>query len=245
MTPELTHTAFETIRGDVRMSVTVDRVRRLGGIVGIAFVVLGVIAIFLPGAPPKADEVSKIAGYFTDKRGSILASNYLTCLAFVLFLLFVGALRSYFGAADQTGVRPGSTMLGGAVLAVSMIFAGTAVLNGAVFQVASAGDANLNHALYDVANDLFLATGFGFAVMFVDAAAAVRITAALPGAMAPTALAVALLNVVSGVGFFASSGFFAIGGTFTFIAPLASLIWILTASIVMVRRAPIARSPAG
>ena len=62
MTPELTHTAFETTRGDLRMSVTVDRVRRLGGIVGIAFVVLGVIAIFLPGAPPKADEVSKIAG---------------------------------------------------------------------------------------------------------------------------------------------------------------------------------------
>jgi hypothetical protein len=80
------------------MSVTVDRVRRLGGIVGIAFVVLGVIAIFLPGTPPKAHEVSRIAGYFTDKRGSILASNYLNCLAFALFLLFVGALRSYLVA---------------------------------------------------------------------------------------------------------------------------------------------------
>ncbi len=98
------------------MSVTVDRVRRLGGIVGIVFVVLGVIAIFLPGTAPKADQVSKIAGYFTDKRGTILASNFLTCLAFVLFLLFVGALRSYFAASDQTGVRPGSTMLAGAVL---------------------------------------------------------------------------------------------------------------------------------
>jgi hypothetical protein len=63
--------------------------------------------------------------------------------------------------------------------------------------------------------------------------------------MAPTALAVALLNVVSGVGFFANSGFCAIGGTFTFIAPIASLVWILAASIVMIRRAPIARSPAG
>ncbi len=245
MSLALTNTASNRSKGELQMPVTVDRVRRLGGIVGIGFVVLGVIAIFLPGAPPKATEVSKIAGYFIDKRGSILASNFLTCLAFALFLLFVGALRSYFGGTDHTGVRPGSTMLGGAVLAVSMIFAGTAVLNGAVFQVASAGDANLNHALYDIANDLFLATGFGFAVMFVDAAVSVRMTAALPGAMAPTALVVALLNVVSGVGFFANSGFFAIGGTFTFIAPVASLIWILAASIVMIRRAPIARSPAG
>jgi hypothetical protein len=245
MTLALTHTASKRSEGSNEMSVTLDRVRRLGGIVGIVFVVLGLIAIFLPGTPPKADQISKIAGYFTDKRGSILASNYLTCLAFVLFLLFVGALRSYFGSADQTGVRPGSTMLGGAVLAVSMIFAGTAVLNGAVFQVASAGDANLNHALYDVANDLFLATGFGFAVMFADAAASVRMTAALPAAMAPTALIIALLNVISGVGFFANSGFFAIGGTFTFIAPLASLIWILVASILMIRHAPITRPPAG
>jgi hypothetical protein len=245
MSLALTNTGSKRSKEELQMPVTVDRVRRLGGIIGIVFVVLGVIAIFLPGAQPKVAEVSKIAGYFIDKRGSILASNFLTCLAFGLFLLFVGALRSYFGGADQTGVRPGSTMLGGAVLAVSMIFAGTAVLNGAVFQVASAGDANLNHALYDIANDLFLATGFGFAVMFVDAAVSVRMTAALPGAMAPAALAVAALNVISGVGFFATSGFFAIGGTFTFIAPVASLIWILAASIVMIRQAPIARSPAG
>ena len=217
------------------MSLTVDRVRRLGGLVGIVFVVLAVVAVFLPGTPPKADEASKIATYFSDKRGSILAANYLTCLAFAVFLLFAGSLRSHFGASDQTGVRPGSTMLAGAVLAASMVIGGTAVLNGAVFQVASAGDATLNHALYDVANDLFLASGFGFAVFFAGAAVAVSTTRALPGAMAPAALVVALLNLVGGVGFFAKSGFFAIGGAFGFIVPLAILIWVLAASIAMLR----------
>jgi hypothetical protein len=229
----------------MRMSLTVDRVRRLGGLVGIVFVVLGLVAVFLPGTPPKADEVSKIAAYFTDKRGSILAANYLTCLAFVFFLLFVGALRSLFGAADQTGIRPGSAMLAGAVAAASMVIAGTAVLNGAVFQVASAGDANLNHALYDVSNDLFFASGFGFAVFFAGAAVAVRMTGALPSPMVPAALVVALLNLVGGVGFFAKSGFFAIGGAFGFIVPLGSLLWILTASIVMLRRVSIEGSGAG
>lgn len=217
------------------MSLTVDRVRRLGGLVGIVFVVLAVISVFLPGTPPKADEVSKIATYFSEKRGSILAANYLTCLAFAVFLLFAGSLRSYFRVSDQTGVRPGSTMLAGAVLAASMVIGGTAVLNGAVFQVASAGDSTLNHALYDVANDLFLASGFGFAVFFAGAAVAVSTTRALPGAMAPAALVVALLNLVGGVGFFAKSGFFAIGGAFGFIVPLAILIWVLAASIVMLR----------
>jgi hypothetical protein len=227
------------------MSLTVDQARRLGGLVGIVFVVLGVVAVFLPGTPPKADEVSKIATYFTDKRGSILAANYLTCLAFVFFLLFVGALRSQFGVVDRTGVRPGSAMLAGGVAAASMVIAGTAVLNGAVFQVASAGDANLNHALYDVANDLFFASGFGFAAFFVGAAVAVSVTGALPSAMAPAALVVALVNVVAGVGFFAKSGFFAIGGAFGFIVPLVTLLWILAASIVMLRPVPIARAGAG
>jgi hypothetical protein len=227
------------------MSLTADQVRRFGGVVGIVFVVIGVVAVFLPGTPPKADEVSKIATYFTDKRGSILAADYLTCLAFVFFLLFVGALRTHVGVADRTGIRPGSAMLAGGVAAASMVIAGTAVLNGAVFQVASAGDANLNHALYDVANDLFFASGFGFAAFFAGAAVAVTTTGALPSAMAPAALLVALVNVVAGVGLFAKTGFFAIGGAFGFIVPLATLLWILAASLVMLRPGPMARSDTG
>jgi hypothetical protein len=227
------------------MSLTADRVRRWGGLIGIVFVVLGLVSLFLPGTPPTADEVSKIAAYFTEKRGSILAANYLTCFAFAVFLLFAGALRSCFRTADQTGTGPGSTMLAGGVVAVSMILAGTAVLNGAVFQVAGAGDASLNHALYDVANDLFFASGFGFAVFFSGAAVAVRTTGVLPRAMAPAGLVIALLSLVAGVGLFARSGFFAIGGAFGFIGPVATLLWVLAASIFMLRWTPTASSGAG
>jgi hypothetical protein len=116
--------------------------------------------------------------------------------AFAFFLLFVGALRSHFGAADRTGLRPGSAALAGGVVGATMVIAGTAVLNGAAFQVAGAGDANLNHALYDVANDLFFASGFGFAVFFPGAAVAVAMTGALPSALAPAGLVVALVNLV-------------------------------------------------
>jgi hypothetical protein len=223
--------------------MTAVQARRMAGIAGIIFVVIGVISVFLPGTPPKADEVSKITSYFTDKRGSILAANYLTCVAFVFFLLFVSALRTHLGAVDPTGLRAGSALLAGGVAAAGLIFAATGVLNGAVFQIASAGDANLNHALYDVANDIFLTTGFPFAVFFVGAAVAVRVTGALPNWLAPAALALALLNLVVGVGFFAKSGFFAIGGAYGFIVPVATLLWILAASVVMLRPAATARTP--
>jgi hypothetical protein len=222
--------------------MTAQQARRVAGIMGIAFVVIGVISIFLPGTPPKADEVSKITSYFADKRGSILAANYLTCVAFVFFLLFVGGLRTYLGAVDPTGLRAGSGMLAGGVAAAVLIFAGTGVLNGAVFQVASAGDANLNHALYDIANDIFITTGFAFAVFFVGAAVAVRVTGALPNWLGPAALALALLNVVGGVGLFAKSGFFAIGGAYGFIVPCATLLWILATSVAMLRPGPATRT---
>lgn len=226
------------------MSLSVDQVRRLGGMVGLAFVVVGLVSLFLPGTPPKADEVAKIGTYLTDKRGSILAANYLVCLAFTLFLVFVGALRSTFGAADRTGVRPGSTMLGGGAVAAAMVIAGSAVLSGAVFQVAGAGDANLNHALYDVANDFFFAAGFGFAAFFAGAAVAVAATRALPSYLAPAGLVLAVLNAASGIGFFAKSGFFAIGGAFGIIVPLLSLVWIVAASIAMLRPVPAGSTPA-
>jgi hypothetical protein len=226
------------------MSLTADQARRLGGLAGILFVVIGVVAVFLPGTPPKADEVAKIGTYLTDKRGSILAANYLTCTAFVFFLVFVGALRAQFGIADPTGIRPGSVVLAGGVTAAALVIAGSAVINGAAFQVASAGDLNLNHALYDVANDLFFAAGFGFAAFFIGAAAAIVLTGGLPSVMAPAALVVALVNLVGGIGLFVKSGFFAIGGAFGVIVPLVTLLWILAASIFMLRSLPAARSAA-
>jgi hypothetical protein len=125
---------------------------------------------------------------------------------------------------------------------VVLIFAGTAVMNAAVFQVASAGDANLNHALYDVANDLFFMVGFAIAVFFVSAAIAVRVTGALPSWLGPAALLVAVLNLVGGVGLFAKSGFFAIGGAFGFIVPTVTLLWILAASVVLLRPGPVTRA---
>jgi hypothetical protein len=223
------------------MSLTRDQVSRWGGMAGILFVVIGMVALFLPGTPPKADEVSKITSYFADKRGSILAANYMAGLAFAFFLFFVGALRAHLGAADAEGVRPGSAALAGGVMATAMIIAGNAVINGAVFQVAAAGDTNVNHALYDVASDLFVSSGFGFAVFFGGAAVAIAATGALPSFLAPAGLVAAVLNAIAPVALFAKTGFFAIGGAFGFVAPLASVLWVLAASIFMLRQAPTAR----
>jgi hypothetical protein len=65
-----------------------------------------------------------------------------------------------------------------------------------------------------VATDLFFLSGFGFAAFLIGAGLAGASTGALPGALASTAYAVALLNILGAIGLFAQSGFFAIGGAF-------------------------------
>jgi hypothetical protein len=217
------------------MALTIDRVRRFGGVIGILFVVTGAVALVLPGAPPKADEVAKIGTYFADKRSEILASDYVVGIAFVLFLLFVGAMRAYLGAGDRDGLRPGAGMLAGAAAATALTLGGTAVVNGAVFQVAAANDTNLNHALYDIASDLFVMAGFGFGAFFLGAAVAITNTGALPSALAPAAVMVGVLNVIAPIALFVKTGFFAIGGAFGWIVPVLSLLWVVAASVAMLR----------
>src|SRR5215218_7847354 len=96
--------AGSTPEGSASMQLSRERVRQLGGAAGIAFVIIALIALFLPGAPPKADDaLSKVSEYFVDKRGAILASNYLLGVAFSLFLVFVGCLRSHLGAGGGVG----------------------------------------------------------------------------------------------------------------------------------------------
>src|SRR3954447_7407650 len=114
------------------MTLTIDRVRRMGGAAGIAFAILAVVSLLLPGTPPKADEVSKITSYFLDKRGGILASDYILGVAFAFFLLFLGSLRSHLGAGGREDLRPGAGVLAAGAAGAVLVFAGTGVLNAAV-----------------------------------------------------------------------------------------------------------------
>jgi hypothetical protein len=222
------------------MSLTLDRLRRIGGLAGLLFIVLAILALVVPGSPPKADEVAKIPTFFSDKRDEILLGDYLLGLAVMFFLLFVGSLRAQLGARDRgDGLRPGPGLLAAGGAAAALLIAGAAVLSGAVLDVAAAGDQNLNHALYDVSSGLFAASGFAFAAFFVVAAFAIASTDLYPSVLAPFSLLAALLNALGPLAMSAKSGFFATGEAFGFIVPIVSLLWVLAVSLLMLRgRAP-------
>ena len=233
-------------RNAVTSGVADERGRRLDAATGVVFAVLTVVAVALPGTPPKADASSEtLVKFFGGHRGDVLAGDFLLGLAAFFFLWFLGSVRSYLRAGEGGAGRVSSAAFAGGAVGIALLLAGAGVLNGTAFKVASSGDTNLIRALFDLSNGLFTLSAFGFAVFF----AAASCSAARSGALPPWAFwsgsVVSALQVVSGIALFARSGFFAIGNAFGFIALLAGLLWVATVSVVMTRRdgiPPVART---
>jgi hypothetical protein len=211
--------------------------RRVDAATGLVFAVLFLVAFLLPGAPPKADaSTHTIINFFTGKRGSILAGNYILGVGSLFFVWFLGSLRSYLRAAEGGEGRLSSAAFGGGLVGIAVTLAGVAVFNGIAFKVAHQGDGTLIRGLFDADNALFTVAAFGFAAFF----AATSCSAARSGAFAPwiywSGSVIALIQLVSGVALFAGSGFFAVGGAFGLIGLLLALLWTAAVSVVMIQR---------
>lgn len=79
-----------------------DRWGRLASLTGVLFAVLVVVAIFTSSESPAAKEpAEKIVSYYVKHHSDVKASSLLFALAFLVLVLFAGALRSYLRRAPR------------------------------------------------------------------------------------------------------------------------------------------------
>ena len=228
------------------MTVADSKGRRVDAATGIVAMVLFVVGFALPGTPPKADDsVQQITSFFVDNRGDILAGNTLVALGAVFFLWWLGSLRSYLRAGEGGEGRLSIAAFGGGIVGVTLTVAGAAIYSGTVFKVAELGNPIVNRVLFDIGGDLLAIAGVGFTVLL----GAASCSAARSGALPPWAYwlgsVVTVTQLVSVAAIFASSGFFAAGGAFAFIAFLSAFVWVVAVSVLMIQRAgvpPIVRT---
>jgi hypothetical protein len=221
------------------MNVADAKGRRWDAATGIGFAVLAVIALALPGTPPKADDsILKIGTYFADKDSKILAGNLILAVAGVLFVWFLGSVRSYLRAGEGGEGRLSAASFGGGLIGIAMILAGAALFNGIAFKLTDTHGVgpDLVRAVFDAASAVLAMAGVGFAV-FIGAASC---SGARSGALPPWAYwsgsVIALLQLLGLLALVAKSGFFATGGALSLIGPLLALIWIVAVSVVIMRR---------
>ncbi|MFL0274180.1 hypothetical protein [Mycobacterium sp. SMC-19] len=206
----------------------------MGGIAGILYVVIALVAGALPGAAPTADgKAITYQNYFISKQSLLVMQGWLFPLAVPLLLMFSVAVsrtlrrsNGYLGELFLT-----AQMIIGALLIVTM------GLQIAIAQAAAELDSQL---LYTIGAHFpaitILAWGFVTGIAAFAYAFSVLNTADLPRWTAYVATLTVLVCVGSTVGVFITDGPLSPEGGFTAFAPAVStLAWYLVVSIALIR----------
>jgi hypothetical protein len=200
---------------------------RWGVLAGVVFVVLVVVGALIGGTPPKPnDSAVKIAKYFKDNQGSLKVGSYLSGLALVPFLWFLGSLFGRLRRAEGGAGRVSGIALTGGVVTVpiAMIANGLGAY-GALHPEASVGSFQTSMVLLGY-------VGFAIAVFVGATSVVVLRSQLLPSwfAWAGGALAVAWLVAAATV----SSTSNAIN-TIGFVVFLVWAVWIVVLSVLLYR----------
>jgi hypothetical protein len=211
------------------------RWERIGAVSGILFVLAIVASFFTPGTPDVDDSPAEIREALVDDRVGLSASTYLGGLGAFFFLAFLAALYVLLRRAEG---EPGPSVLAllGGVATTVMVLAVTGVtlaLTGAADE--EAGDDALR-ALLELDNALFIPTGFFFAAFHVGAGLSILGTGVLPRWLGWASLVIAIVFLISLFGMFSEDDEGGPLGIIYFFDLLASLLWALVTSILMLRR---------
>jgi len=217
--------------------MTTMSLERLGRASGIGFVVLFIVAIITYGTPPKVnDSAAEITSFFDGDRGRILISLVIFGIAFVLLLLFIGAIAYALSEAGQgwwaaATITTGATFV--AIQAVTGAIAGALALN-----IAGIGDEGAVTSLNTLLSTADVTSAYPLAGLILIAS--VGLTRA--GVLAPwyswLGLLAATLVFLHGTNF-ATSGIWSATGGYFFVTVIAGLGWTLITSWMLYTRATV------
>jgi hypothetical protein len=205
-----------------------------GAAAGLIFVVLVVVGALIGGAPPSPDDsVRKVAEYYEDHTAAIKVGAFLTGLAGVAFLWFLGSVWSTLRRSDDTR-RLATIATGGAI--VGLIFAFTAFAVNATVAVAidsTGATASVNPKFLYLLSGVIGGMGnFGIAVFVAAVGIAALRTGIFPAMLGWASLVIALGWIVAGLIVVTdATAIFAIG----FIVLLVWLVWVLIVSFFLYR----------
>ncbi len=198
-----------------------DRWSKLAPLTGVLFGVIVVVAIITGGGetPDANARPARVIAYYGTHRSEVETSAILFALAFLVLLLFAGALRSYL-RRTPAAEGLGSLALAGAVLMAVGALIGTGVEYGLAHQLHHLGP-EVAQTLNFLDNELFLPVLAGAFVFGISSGLAILRGAALPKWLGWVAIVLGVVALIPPTGFFALLGF---------------VIWTIVASILMYRR---------
>ena len=198
-----------------------DRWGRLAPLTGVLFGVIVVVAVLTSGpeTPKTSASAAKVVAYYTEHRSEVETSAILFAIAFLVLVLFAGALRSYLRrTAAAEGL--GALVLAGAVLMAAGALAGTGIEYGLAHNLHDVS-AETAKTLNFVSSELFLPVLAGGFLFGVCSGLAILRGAALPKWLGWVAIVIGVAVLVPPA---------------SFPALLAFVIWSIVIAILMYLR---------
>jgi hypothetical protein len=210
--------------------------QRIGGIAGLAFVLLFIGNLFTPSTPDVDDPSSTLAPEIAGDRTGHVLSVYLDGLGAVALLIFLAALYALLRRAEP---EPGPSLvalLGGVALSAVLFVSGGVYL--ALVEAADEGrEPAAIRALLELDSIIFIPAGFALVALYAGIALSSIPTRSLPAWLGWSAGVFAALFAVTQFGLFSDDEEGGVLGIVFFLALLAQFLWIVAASIVMLGRA--------
>jgi hypothetical protein len=217
--------------------VSDSRWERWGPLAGIAFVVLFVVGFSLNNIPSADDSTAKIFSFYNDSgdRAQLIISSYVLWLAALFFFWFIAGLRARLLAVEGAPGRLTSISFGGGLVFIAMLMAAAACFASIAGDITFGGDDFVGAQGARFLDGARFIPELGFPLLLIGGA-----FAAIAMVDAASILIVRTGMLPSWIGYF---GFVAaVGLLFAgfFLPILLFLLWVLFASVAMLRRAPVA-----
>ena len=212
-------------------------VERSAGWSGIAFIVLVLVAAFLPGPPPTPDTPASTVGAWLDAHHAMwMLGAWLAFPSVAFFLWWLVQLRAYLRLVPQVDDGLPTYMLSGGIVAAAVVVLIATVQIVMGLRPSAALGPQVIQALFDLFNA-------GGAMIFIPTTIVVfaashsgRRHASLPAALVYFGYVTAIGAAISTLSIFTTTGFLAIGGLGTIIIGLLPFaIWVIWTSAVLIR----------
>ena len=212
-------------------------VERSAGYSGIAFILLVIVAAFLPGAPPAPDApASDVATFLDTHHSTWVLAGWLGFPATAFLLWFIVQMRAYLRLVPQLDDGlPAYLLTGGIATGVIALMISLVQIVLAFRPSADLGLPSIR-VLYDIFNAGGAMIPLPTSIVTFAASQSGRRHNSLPSGLIILGYVATIGAVISTLSVFFSSGFLVMGGFGTLILGLLPFaVWTIWSSIVLIR----------
>ncbi len=214
-----------------------ERMERSAGWSGIAFIVMVLLAAFLPGVPPPPDTPSPVLSAWLDGHRMLWTlGGWLIFPGVAFFLWWLVQLRAYLRLAPQIDDGLPTYMLTGGILAAVVVTLAATVQVVMGLQPAAVFGPQVVQMLFETFNALGAMVFIPSTVVVFAASHSGLRHQSLPRGLAYWGYLTSVGCAISTLSVFSISGFMAVGYVGTVVLGLLPFaIWVLGVSVAMIR----------